>query len=265
MHPLDILFWTCMMLGGAYTLISLLLGFVSSGEGGGHDVGTGDTAGDFGQAHPGVFSHTHAGFDPALQADAAPSDVSSLDASHPADLSHGDQGDASTEGGKLNILQYFSPMSIAGFLLGFGGLGVISRLLGADGLFSTLNGLVGGLGLWLVAYLIIVRVFAHSGGTSHTRREAIVGRQAQVIAPIAGSRPGMISYTIAGTRQTVRAITEEGQMIPVGANVRIRRIDSNTAFVIPMSDRLMPLTTLELEAERPRKSEETQQALKQEP
>ncbi len=265
MHPLDILFWTCMMLGGAYTLISLLLGFVSSGDGSGHDAGAGDATGDFGHAHPGLFTHTHTGFDHALQADAAPADAASLDASHQADLSHGDHGDAVAEGGRFNLLQYFSPVSIAGFLLGFGGLGVISRMLGAGGLFSTLNGMVGGLGLWLVAYLIIVRVFAQSGGSSHTRREALVGRQAQVIAPISGSRPGMISYTIAGMRQTARAITEEGQTIPVGANVRIRRVDSNTAFVIPMSERLVPLPTLEEEAERPQKSEEAQQTLKQEP
>jgi hypothetical protein len=253
-----------MMLGGAYTLISLLLGFVSSGDGGGHDAGGGDAVGDVAHSHPGLFAHAPVGFDSSPHADVASADALHLDSSHPAGLQHVHQGDTSSESGKGSILQYFSPMSIAGFLLGFGGLGVISRLLGAGGLFSTLNGVVGGLGLWLIAYLIIVRLFAHSGGTSHTRREAIVGRQAQVTAPIFGSRLGMVSYTIAGTRQTMRAVTEEGQTIPVGANVRIRRIDSSTAFVVPIGDRQMPLPILPQETESQQRSEESSQSLRQE-
>jgi hypothetical protein len=258
------------MLGGAYTVISLLLGFVSHGDGVGHDAAHGDMVGDAGHfGHTDVGAHTDAGFDHSLHVDAAHGDASShLDSSHHADLhhgDHGDHGDAASESGKFSLLQYFSPMSVAGFLLGFGGLGVISRMLGAGGLFSTLNGMAGGMGLWLIAYLIIVRVFAQSGGTSHTRREAIIGRQAQVTAPIMGSRPGMICYTIAGTRQTVRAITEEGQTIPVGASVRIRRIDASTAFVILMGDRLTPLQTLGLEEENLQKDEEAELRLKQEP
>ena len=63
------------------------------------------------------------------------------------------------------------------------------------------------------------------------RRDELVGLRAHVIAPIAGSQPGMISYTAAGSRQSIRAITDEDESIPNGVVVRIRRIENHTAHV----------------------------------
>ena len=139
--------------------------------------------------------------------------------------SHGD-------GDGFSLLQYVNPMSIAGFLFGFGGSGVMSRGLGAQPNTSLWFATAGGFGLWMIACLTIIRMFAAAGGTSHNIREQLVGVRANVTAPIAGSTPGMVSYVVAGSRQSLRAITEDEEPIPVGATVRIRRIDNHTAQVM---------------------------------
>lgn len=130
-------------------------------------------------------------------------------------------------------MAYLNPMAVAAFLLGFGGAGVLIGLLNPDVgaglrlLFSAASGW----SLWLVSYLIVTRVFGYAEGTSHNRQEQCIGLPANVTAPIVGSQPGMISYTVAGARQTLRAITEQDEPIPVGSVVRIRRISANTAIV----------------------------------
>ena len=239
MHPLDIIFWTCLMLGGAYTLVTLLMGGFTHAAG---------HAGDIGHAlHlPGISGHAHAGH---IGGHADTGHAGHVDAAHGhaghGHAGHGDSADhtigrqhleihAHGDDGGFNLLQYLNPMSVAGFLLGFGGVGLASRTLGAHPLAALLYGAAGGWGLWLVAYLIITRMFGAAGGTSHIRREELVGAWAHVTAPIAGAQPGMISYTIAGTRQSIRAITDEGEAIPTGTRVRIRKIDNNTAHVLRM-------------------------------
>jgi len=126
-----------------------------------------------------------------------------------------------------------NPLSMAGFLLGFGGAGVVSGMLfpaSAAGV-RLLAGGVCGWGLWLVAYLIVTKMFGNAEGSSHNRRQDLIGIRARVSVPINGSRPGMVSYVVGGTRQSLRAITEDEEPIPVGAEVRIRRIADNTAWV----------------------------------
>lgn len=224
LHPLDILFWACLMLGGIYTLFTLVLGGLSDIAGHGHAIGhVGDASHvpDLGGHHTGDFAAGDAGLDVA-QGDAG------LATDHGAD--HG-VGDHHTEG-QFHLLAYLNPMSVAGFLLGFGGIGVVSGLLQVPLLARLLYAVAGGGGLWLMAYLLITRMFGRAGGTSHTRREDLVGVRGQVTAPIARSQPGMVSYTVAGTRQSVRAITDEAEPIPTGALVRIRKIENNTAHVV---------------------------------
>src|SRR2546423_10739928 len=171
LHPLDILFWTCLMLGGAYTLVSLLMGGISHAAG--HAGHIGDTL------HiPHILGHTHTGH----------ADVGHAGSAHGGQGAHAGHGHAHghageeasgrhldihahTEGGGFSVLQYLNPLSVAGFLLGFGGVGVASRILRAHPMASFLYGCAGGSGMWLVAYLIIARFFGAAGGTSHNLRE----------------------------------------------------------------------------------------------
>lgn len=236
MHPLDIAFWACLMLGGGYMAAIILMGGVS------HAVG--DVAGHVGDAlgmNGGHVGHADVGHIDAGHADAGQADAGHADAGD-LDVAHGDQGDAhgtdvQHDGGQAhhhaapNLLLFVSPMSLASFCAGFGLLGVAARLAGAGLVGSTLWALAGGLGLWWAGYFVISRFFAASGGTSHNRQEELVGLRARVTVPIEGERPGMVCYTITGARQSVRAITDGSETIPVGATVRIKRIHANTAYV----------------------------------
>jgi membrane protein implicated in regulation of membrane protease activity len=125
-------------------------------------------------------------------------------------------------------------MAVSGFLLGFGGGGVVSGMLfpAATSLERLLIGGATGWGLWLVAWLIVTRMFGGAEGTSHNVRADLVGMRAQVTTRIEGAKPGMVAYEVAGQRQVLRAITDDDEPIPTGAAVRIRRVDESTALVM---------------------------------
>ena len=236
MHPLDILYWVCLALGGMYTIATVLMGGIShvAGHAGqigdalhlpqlGHHVHTGhvvpsaDHAGHTGVPHDG--GHTGNGHV------AQPQDGRTAGG-------HMDVHLHPEHGGGFSLLSYLNPMSVAGFLLGFGGAGVGARMLGVPIQASLLYSGAGGIGIYTGAYLILSKLFVNSQATSHNRRDQLVGIRAQVTAPIAGSLPGMVSYTIAGSRQSVSAVTEDEEPIPVGAVVRIRRIEGHRVQVM---------------------------------
>ncbi|HSV73678.1 MAG TPA: NfeD family protein [Chthonomonadales bacterium] len=217
MHPLDMAFWFCLMLGGVYTLVSLVLSGASQVVDHGADAGS---AHSIGHAEAGVGAADAHGHVPATD----PGEALAHHGSHGATQAH-------HEGG-FNLLQYVSPLAVAGFLLGFGGVGVAARMMGLAVWPSLVCATAGGLGLWLIAYLIITRIFVQATGTSHYRQDELVGRRGLVLASIEGRRPGMVCYTITGSRQTVRAVSEDpDEALPAGTAVRIRRMENNTAFV----------------------------------
>lgn len=234
LHPIDILFWACLMLGGAYTLLNLLMGGLT------HAAGHAGHAGHIGHiGHDLHLPHGHIGHAGAHAAHGAASHGGHAHAPHAeghahAHGQHGQQGAADLEepGPRIDILAWLNPMAVAGFLLGFGGVGVMARGLGAHPLAASLFGTAGGYGLWLLAYLVITRFFGAAEGTSHYTRQDVIGLRGQVTAPIDGARPGMVACTVAGARQTVRAISDDEEPIPTGATVRIRKIENNTAHVM---------------------------------
>lgn len=249
MNTLDIAYWTCMLLGGGYTLVTLMLGGFGHGHG-----GDGAHAGDAGHAGH-VDAGAHAGH--ALHADAgahaghtvhADGGTHTAHADHGLHMphfhgphAHGHHGGGHAQGeepaARIHLLSYLNPMAVAGFLLGFGGTGVLMRSQGASPLASLAGACASGYGLWLAAYLVVTRIFAVAGGTSHFLRDDLVGMAASVTAPIAPGRPGMVCCTVAGSRQSVRAIVDEAcGDIPVGASVRIVRIEAGTARVVRSED-----------------------------
>ncbi len=233
LHPLDIFFWACLMLGGVYTLFNLFMGGLSHAAGhvshighalhiphvpdlAGHISGHAEAAHTAGGVHA-PPAHGHAGLTDSHAHPHAPHAHGSIE-----------------EGGlRFNLLAYLNPMSVAGFLVGFGGAGALIGLLNPEvGLALRLAfSITSGWGLWLLSYLLITRVFGFAEGTSHNLQEQCIGLPANVTAPINGSHPGMISYAVAGSRQTLRAITDNDEQIAVGSIVRIRRINANTAYV----------------------------------
>src|SRR5687767_4167663 len=146
------------------------------------------------------------------------------------DHGHGANGDAGHH--HFSLLTFLSPLQVASFFFGFGALGVLTRIQKMALIPSAGYAAIGGLLTWAAAYLILTQMFGKSQGTSHSRREEMIGLRAQVIAPIAGERPGMVAYTVAGTRQSLPAITEDEEPIPMGATVRIRKVRGNTASVV---------------------------------
>ncbi|MEP6754785.1 MAG: NfeD family protein [Chthonomonadales bacterium] len=212
---LDIVFWSCLALGTAYTLVTVLSGSLGHAM---HHVGH--------VAHSIHVTHAH--------------HIPSGEATHGhvhghADAAHGDQhtADSNTEAqSRFNILNFLNPMAVASFLLGFGGVGVIARMLGTHQKPSLLFAAAAGWGLWLVSYLIVTRIFGNAEGTSHNTWADVIGLPATVTVPIQGLKSGTVAYVVGGTRQTARAVCDDEDLIPTGSTVRIKTIANHTATVV---------------------------------
>jgi membrane protein implicated in regulation of membrane protease activity len=195
MSPLDIVFWSCFMLGGGYLLVSVLLGGVSDVMGlvGGDGAAAGGAEG--GSADAGDSGHSHTG-------------------------------------GHAHLLSLLSPLYVSALLAGFGGVGLVSRYLQMPAASAIAFAALGGFATWGSAWYTLTQVFGKAQGTSHNRQEELIGRKAVVSTAIAGSSPGMVTLEIAGSRQSVRAITDDDETIPNGAVVRIRKIEKSTVHVV---------------------------------
>ncbi len=184
-------------------------------DGGSADLG--DAGGDVpGQVHGGVATGEATHVTPGHDMGGA------VDHAHTTDHGHGQH---------FNLLAFLNPTMASSFLIGFGGGGVLSRVSGAGVLPSMACAGVSGSLLYWYARWLIVRVFGAAQASSHTRRADLVGLCGTVIAPIEGSRPGMITLIIAGSRQTFRAVSSDGMAIPVGSAVRIRHASRDAVIV----------------------------------
>jgi membrane protein implicated in regulation of membrane protease activity len=251
-------------LGGVSHLAAQISGSLGGGEGA--DIGHAGDTGDFGHADVGHadFGHADVGHAEFGHSDFGHADVGHADVGHSdfghSDFGHADAGNAdggadaghaetADAGGEahsgehgaghghhdaapgVKLLSFLSPILATGFLVGFGGTGVLARLAKMPPIPSLAWAAAGGAMLYYVAWWVIHDVFGGAQASSHTRRGDLVGHSGRVTAPIEGLRPGMICLVIAGSRQSVPAITDEGVAIPVGATVRIRRISGTTAVV----------------------------------
>ncbi len=265
MTGLDVLYWASLFLGGSYLVLSVALGGLSQLASQIHGAIGGD-AGDTGHVgdtgHAGDIGHADAGADIG-HADVGHADVGAdighadighdlghdlgADAGHDVghDLGGHDGGSGDADGSHshgdahadhdvppgLKLLTFLSPVLASGFLAGFGGAGVLARLAKLATIPSFAWAMAGGVVLYYIGWWVVHDVFGASQASSMTKRDELTGRTGLVMAPINGSRPGMIYYTIAGTRQSIPAICEEGLTIPVGARVYIRRVAGKNAVV----------------------------------
>jgi membrane protein implicated in regulation of membrane protease activity len=122
-------------------------------------------------------------------------------------------------------LSNLSPISIAAFVTSFGGLGLIASLgFGLDSLASAGAAVIGSLLIAIASHFAFFYFFIAPQASSALRGSDIVGRIAQVTAPIPGNSVGEIAYVSMGERHMATARSSTGESIPRGAMVVIEDI-----------------------------------------
>lgn len=122
-------------------------------------------------------------------------------------------------------LTSLSPISIAAFVTSFGGIGLIATLgLGWNDLSSAIAAVIGSIIVAILSHFAFFYAFIAPQASSALRGSDIVGRVAQVTAPIPGNSVGEISYVSMGERHMATARSSNGQSIPRGATVVIESI-----------------------------------------
>ena len=232
MDVMNGVYWFCLVLGGGFVLVQfimLMIGGVMHGV----DIGGGGVAdlnipdADVGGA--GVdFDHAH---DPSINAPG-------VDASH---------GEYTTGTSDLHIGP-FSPMTIAAFLAGFGGMGLVMEsanipdALGIPaaifaGLMSLLFGILVSAGL----IFTLNKFFENTGGSSGYSESEVIGRAATVSVPMDGGSLGEITY-VAGhaTRNSPARPLDADAVYAQGKEVFIAAIEDGVFRVVDL-DRALSL------------------------
>jgi membrane protein implicated in regulation of membrane protease activity len=198
-----------------FMLLSAVLGWAGAAHGhsggmgaGGHDVGAGGH--DIGASghDAGTVGHdVHAG---------------------------GHDGDATSDHGHSTIsdLPLFSPMTIAAYITGFGGSGLIYHHLLGDRPFlhvpaAAVTGAAMGVGVSFMAYKLISRF--ESGKPAH--ESEAYGQDAEVTVAIPVDGFGEVAYVASGIRRAIPARAEPGVGHAAGERVRVVRITGGTAHV----------------------------------
>ncbi|MCG3136920.1 MAG: hypothetical protein HJJLKODD_00758 [Phycisphaerae bacterium] len=208
------LYLAAVILGGGYVMLSAVMGHLHFGYG---DHG-GDLASDSGDV-----GHDAGGHDGA--------------AGH-HDLAQQTHGVLDVTEDQRPVFSATSPTTIASFLAGFGGAGLVTAEgYGWPQTYALPVAMLSGL---LVAKLIM-GVFNTLGraatGSSHARIGELIGTIAQVITPISGGEPGEISYVLHGSRYSRSARSADGQSIERGTRVTIEALDGSETFVLPETDK----------------------------
>lgn len=125
-----------------------------------------------------------------------------------------------------------SPISIAAFVTSFGGIGLITSLgLGWDSINSAVAAVVGSIVVALLSHFAFFYLFIAPQASSALKVSDIIGRTAEVTAPIPGNSVGEIAYVSMGERHTATARSSSGQPIPRGATVVIETITGTVVGV----------------------------------
>lgn len=145
-----------------------------------------------------------------------------LSGAHLPGTAHVDIG--TPTGGEISIVS-LSPISIAAFVTSFGAIGLIATLgLGWNDLASVIAAVVGSVVVAILSHFAFFYLFIAPQASSALRVSDIIGRAAEVTAPIPGDSVGEIAYVSMGERHTAAARSSSGQPIPRGATVVIESI-----------------------------------------
>ena len=209
------IYWILFLLGVGFALVSFVLsGLGGLGDhggmdvGGGHEIGMGGGHIDLGGGHAGLGGgHAGAG----------------------AGVHHGDMGDTYHGQGEV-ALNPVSPMTIAAFIGGFGGGGLIGSLLGLPVWATILIALVLGYAIAFSIYYLMM-VINRTNVSSEARTSEIVGISAEIITPISEDATGEIAYISRGSRYNAPARSVDGKSIAKGRPVKIWRMVGSTCYV----------------------------------
>lgn len=176
------------LLGLGYAAIAVVLGQIGGGDGHGADGHAGDTHSEAGH---GGHAHGHG---------------SGVDA-HPAET--------------LPSLSPLSPVFIATFFTGFGGIGLVLDRAGLSGILSIPAAAFAGLILAAGTFSFFSRVFRSVQSSSGVSGRQAIGASARVITPIPESGTGEIAYVVGGRRFNGPARGLEGRAFAKDAEVVI--------------------------------------------
>lgn len=152
-----------------------------------------------------------------------------LQGAHLPGTAHVDIGGAPGHDVSLTSL---SPISIAAFVTSFGGIGLIATLgLGWSAIASAAAAVVGSIVVAILSHFAFFYLFIAPQASSALKGSDIVGRVAQVTAPIPGNSVGEITYVSMGERHTAIARSSNGQPIARGAAVVIESITGTVVNV----------------------------------
>jgi membrane protein implicated in regulation of membrane protease activity len=155
-----------------------------------------------------------------------------FDGGHDGDVGADHAGADAAGGGGAFHFSPLSPINIATFVTGFGGMGLITLHgfhLGAAA--SLALSLPAGTLFSFSTYFLMYIVFIRSESSSESQITTLVGEEAEVLEEIPATGIGQIAYISMGSRFTGMAQSADGTPIPRGAGVRIKRVIGSTFIV----------------------------------
>lgn len=126
-----------------------------------------------------------------------------------------------------------SPLSlpmIAAFLVTAGAMGAIMTNSGTDTSTAAIYAVVVGIVVFLGAFIFVAKFLGDAQSSSLVHEKEYEGKTGVVTETIPREGVGAVAMTVRGTRYVVTA-KSNGQKIPMGANVLIKRVDNSIASV----------------------------------
>ncbi|RME26301.1 MAG: hypothetical protein D6806_06525 [Deltaproteobacteria bacterium] len=125
----------------------------------------------------------------------------------------------------------FSPIVIASFVTAFGGGGLVGLRLFPVRWLSLVTAVGAGIGVGLVAGLIVYKIYKAAAANQVTQARELVGHLAEVTEPIAANGVGAITFSGKGGRISGPARSEENKDIKRHAMVTITRVVGGLYYV----------------------------------
>ena len=150
-----------------------------------------------------------------------------MDVGH--DVGHADAGHLAHDTGLGHEhISPFKPLTIATFMTGFGGLGLISQLgLKVSPLVSLFVAGPGALAIAAIEFAAFVRLIIGAEASSEATFYETLGSEAEVTVAIPENGLGQVAYHIKGFRYMSPARSDDGKPIKQGERVRIMKCSDN--------------------------------------